>query len=137
MDFNGFVVRPAPNTFVPLARQQRIGDILERCDLPHRAPPSAEIVALIEGDIAPGTPLVDAHRIWQPQRIAHLTTPDGFPRQPEDAPCPRGIVRVCVECVERRTGGMGSHFGFDGYILSLLVDIDHGTIWDARREPVH
>lgn len=45
------------------------------------------------------------------------------------------LVHVTVSVIEKHTPGMGSHFGFEGYFLSLLVSPGARTIWDARGEP--
>lgn len=82
-----------------------------------------------------GTQLWRAHGTWNESYFPDIGTPKGFPRQENEALCPAGLVKVSVECIERETPGMGSHFGFEGFYLSVLVSIPERIIWDVRGEP--
>jgi hypothetical protein len=118
----------------PMAHEliPRVRDILEAHDIVSLVPPSREIVVLICAPVPAGVTVAEAHTTWRPEAVGSVETPPRFPRQPADARCPDGLVLVEIECVERRTGGMGSHFWFDGYFVSLLLLMEQGTIWDAR-----
>lgn len=52
----------------------------------------------------------------------------GKARQESHATGPR------AGAVERQSGGMSSHFDFEGLFVSLLLSIPDGAIWDARAE---
>lgn len=83
--------------------------------------------------MAAGSTLAAAHNLWQPEYLPKIATLSGFPRQPNDAVCPAGLVRVTVDCVERTVSG--SWWDFAGYYLSLLLCLPESCIWDARGEP--
>ena len=106
--------------------------IIDREGVLDRLVPTHQVAVRLEDPVAEGATLREAHANWnEPGNIA---TPPGLPRQPDDARCPRGLVRVAVKCVTHASGGMSSYYGFGGYFLSLLVDPEAGTIWDARGE---
>jgi len=122
----------APSRFSYAERRDRIREIINNEHVLERLPPTFEVAVRIEAPIAAGATLSEAHSTWSD--AGSVETPSGLPRQPPNAQCPHGLVRVAVECVRRRSGGMGSHYGFEGYFASLLVLIDDGKIWDARGD---
>lgn len=97
-------------------------------------PVLTQIEIRVEDHIPVGTSLAKAHRIWQEKYLPSVSTPDGLPRQKEQALCPRNLVRLAVDCIEERNPGMGSYYGFTGYYLSVLVLTNKEIIWDARGE---
>jgi hypothetical protein len=118
---------------VPIPLQDQIRAIVDR-DVVERLPDIREIVVTIGPNVSAGSTLADAHATWTRAGIAEVETLNGLPRQAPYARCPAGLVRVTVECIERPSGGMSSHYGFDGYFLSLLVAVGEGVVWDARGE---
>ena len=96
--------------------------------------PAPTVVAWVCDVIPSGTTLEQAHSTWLESYVGQVLTPDGLPRQPFGALAPTALVRVEIDFIQRPSGGMGSHFGFDGYFLSLLVFVDRQGIWDARGE---
>jgi hypothetical protein len=121
-------------TGVPVRVAHQIRNIIDR-DVVERLPAAPEIVVTICSTVPKGSTLDVAHGTWTRAHIGEVETPSGLPRQAPYARCPPGLARVSVECIERRSGGMSSHYGFDGYFLSLLVSVDEGAVWDARGEP--
>jgi len=99
-------------------------------------PPSNEVEIQIKNKVSAGTTLAKAHKIWQQGYFTKIETPINLPRQPELATCPFGIVRVEIDCIEKKNPGMGSYYGFTGYYLSVLVLVSFFSkkIWDARGE---
>jgi len=122
----------APSRFSYAERRDRIREIINNERVLERLPPTFEVAVRIEAPIAEGATLSEAHSTWND--AGSVETPSGLPRQPPNAQCPHGLVRVAVECVKRRSGGMGSYYGFEGYFVSLLVLIEAGKIWDARGD---
>ena len=118
---------------VPIRLQDQIRAIVDR-DVVERLPDINEVVVTIGPSVRAGSTLADAHATWTRAGTTEVETLSGLPRQAPYARCPAGLVRVTVECIERQSGGMSSHFGFDGYFLSLLVAVDEGVVWDARGE---
>jgi hypothetical protein len=41
---------------------------------------------------------------------------------------------MSVDCIFKMNPGMGSFYGFQGYVIGLLVDLENSVIWDARGE---
>lgn len=137
MDFAGFTLFPSHvrRTIAPPEEQRIIGEALERFGLLDRLPPHQKLRIELENPVAEGTPLWRAHGTWNEGYFPGIGTPEGFPRQENGALCPAGLVKVSVECIERETPGMGSHFGFEGLYLSVLVCVPERLIWDVRGEP--
>ena len=119
---------------VPDAIRRRVKDILraERLEdaLPLGTVPTARIIAPVMTD----TVVTAAYPTWTAHGVEHARTLPGFTQQPASAVVPANTWRVEVECVGRSTGGMGSHFGFDGVFVALLVAVDEGRIWDVRAD---
>jgi hypothetical protein len=88
----------------------------------------------IEAIVDAGKPLAAAHHNWQEARLAQIDGLRPFARQQIDAITPSTLVRVICECVQQRSGGMSSYYGFRGHFVSLLVSIAADAIWDARVE---
>ena len=137
MDFQGFTLFPShPRRSVAEPEDQRIiGEILEREGLLAHVPEHKAMSVELHNPVPAGASLVQAHGDWTPAYFPELETLEGFPRQPDEALCPHGLVKLSVECVTRGTGGMSSHYGFEGYYLSVLVSVAEGRIWDVRGEP--
>lgn len=96
-----------------------------------RGPRCNRVVAWVEDPIPAGASLPAAHSNWNGPDLPGV---DGFPARPLDALCPPGLIRVAVEYQDRRSGGMGSYYGFEGFFLSALVSLDAGNLWDVRGE---
>lgn len=75
-----------------------------------------------------------AHNEWNESYFPSLETPPELPRQPLDIKTPAGLVHITVSAIKKRTPGMDSHFGFEGYFLSVLLSPGEHAIWDARGE---
>ena len=137
MDFAGFTLFPSTmrRTVAQPDEQRVVGEALERFGLIDRLPPHKKLRVELENPVSAGTQLWRAHETWNECYFPNIATAKGFPRQDNDALCPAGLVKVSVECIERETPGMGSHFGFEGYYLSMLVSIPERIIWDVRGEP--
>lgn len=119
-----------------LAEQQKIGAVLEGAGLLQHLPTAREIEVQVHGPImVTGISLTQAHGDWNESYFRELTTPEGLRRQSVDSICPVGLFKVTASCIEKRCPGMGSHYGFFGLYVSLLVSISENEIWDARSEP--
>jgi hypothetical protein len=134
MEFAGFKVVPLEGRFVEVAEQRAVAEIVQEAKVMEHVPRAAEIVVEVGRRVAGGTPVVAAHKEWQESHFPKIETPPSLPRQPTDAKTPYELVHVTICLINRRTPGMGSHFGFEGYFLSLLVSLDEKKIWDARGE---
>lgn len=130
MDFKHFKLWPRPSASIEL--QEQIGQILENFGLSKLAPTAKELIVYVEDPVSPGASLTEAHANWTD--ASAVTTPEGFPRRANSSTCPPSLIRVAVECCNRRSGGMSSYYGFEGYFLSLLINLTDNCIWDARGE---
>lgn len=97
-------------------------------------PRAGSRTAFIERLIPSGATLSEAHDLWRIEALPKLDVIPGLPLREPGTRCPAGLVRVVVECVEKRSGGMSSFYGFEGYFASLLIEVGAARIWDARGE---
>ncbi|HWS72257.1 MAG TPA: hypothetical protein VN605_09085, partial [Thermoanaerobaculia bacterium] len=111
---------------------RKIRAILEREHLLDHVPHANEVIASIGAAITEGTRVADVHDVWQPHVVGRLQSLPPFPMHPVEAKSPPQIRHVFIECIERPSGGMSSYYGFEGFFVSLLIDLLHGFIWDAR-----
>ena len=126
-------------TILPIASatanlQQAVAETIERERVLSYLPSTPSVFVWVGGEISRGSTLEEAHANWTALGVARAETPVDLPRQPSSARCPAGIIRVVVECIERRTVGMGSYYGFEGYYASLLVIAEERKVWDVRGE---
>jgi hypothetical protein len=137
MNFRGFTLEPSHqrHSIAKPDEQRTIGGILERERLIEGLPAHKTLRIELHNNIPFGTPISQAHAMWTESYFPKVETPAGFPRQPNTALCPEGLVKLVVECINKGTGGMSSHYGFEGYYLSVLVSLDKARIWDVRGEP--
>jgi hypothetical protein len=136
MDFTNFTLFPSHmrRTIAEPDEQRRVGEILEDFGLIGRLPAHKRLRVELENSVPAGTPLWRAHGRWNESYFPNVGAPEGFPRQDDTALSPPGLVKVSVECIDRETPGMGSHFGFEGLYLSVLVSVPERTVWDVRGE---
>jgi hypothetical protein len=119
---------------VPVEVRDRVRQILEEGNVLERLPASQETVVTVGPEVTAGSTLDVAHATWTRAYCGQVETPGGLPRQPAYARCPAGLVHVTVECLDRRSGGMSSYYGFEGYFASLLISVEEGVVWDGRGE---
>jgi hypothetical protein len=116
------------------SEQQLVREILEKSRILNPAGEVREIDVEIAARVPAGTSLVAAHATWNAPYFPELQTPDGLPRQLLEAITPEDLLRVEVSLIQRRCPGMGSHFGFKGDYLSLLILVKTKSLWDARQD---
>ena len=134
MEFADYKIWPREGIYVEPARQRAIAQVLEASNLFERIPRGSELVIEVGREVPAGLTLAEAHGTWRAEYFPKIQTPDGLPRQTLDENSPPGLVHVEVNVIDKRTPGMGSHFGYQGYYLSILVHPDEGFIWDVRGE---
>jgi hypothetical protein len=130
----GFKVLPLEGRPVDATEQRAVGEIIEAAIVLDHITRGAEVVVEVGRQIPSGLTPAEAHGQWRESYFPNVQTPVALPRQAFDGTTPAGLVHVLVSAVEKRTPGMGSHFGFEGYLLSLLVSLNERAIWDARGE---
>lgn len=86
------------------------------------------------GPVAPGTPLTAAHRLWTFDGLIQTDYVGKDWRKPAHFSCPEGLVKLGICAADKMSGGMGSFYGFEGYYISMLVDLEARTVWDARGD---
>ncbi len=136
MNFAGFALYPSSlrRTTAQPDELRAVGEILEKSGVLEHLPPHNDLGVELGKVVPAGASLCAAHETWSENYFPSIQTPDGFPRQPNETRCPPGLVRVTVDCIQQTIPGMGHHYGYDGYYLSLLVSIPERRIWDARGE---
>lgn len=134
MEFNGFKVLPLEGRLVEPTEQRIVGKVVEDAKILEHLPRGSEVLVEVGRQIVSGLTPALAHSEWRESYFPNVETPPQLPRQPLDATTPASMVHVTVSVIERRTPGMGSHFGFQGYFLSLLISLAEKVIWDARGE---
>lgn len=134
MNFKGFKVLPAEGRLVEPAEQKAVGETLEAARILDSIPPASEVLVEVGRRVPTGLTLAAAHNEWSESYFPNVHTPSRLPRQPLDINAPDGLVHVTVSAINKWTPGMGSHFGFEGYFLSLLLMPIERAVWDARGE---
>jgi hypothetical protein len=134
MEFREFRLFPLEGRMVDVEEQATIGRVLENARVIEQLPRGREVLVEVGRQIAAGLAPVAAHGEWREGYFEKVDTPASLPRQPLDARSPPGLVHVTVSVIEKYTPGMGSHFGFEGYFLSLLISPGRKEIWDARGQ---
>ena len=111
----------------------RMEEFIDEIDLLTLLPECKELEFIIHRTMnVPDMPLHKAHGTWNENWFNRTETPDQFTRQPSDSIAPLNLTKLEAYCIDKRTGGMGSHFGFIGTYISMLVSLDDKLIWDAR-----
>lgn len=134
MDFKRFKVLPAEGRLVEPTEQKAVGLTLEAATILDCVPLASEVLVEVGRRVPTGLTLAAAHNEWSESHFPNLETPSKLPRQPLDTKTPAGLVHVTVSAIKQWRRGMDSHFGFEGYFLSLLVSPDNSAIWDARGD---
>ena len=73
-----------------------------------------------------------AHKTWTITGFLQANPISEFPHQPNNSICSKDLTRLSICCIEKRSGGMGSHFGFIGTYVSMLISLVDDVIWDVR-----
>lgn len=123
-----------PRKQASAALQQQIGSILDLIEISRVLPRARELFIWIEGAIPEGTTLDQAHVTWSPARVGGLQHVSELPFRDVSEEVPQNIYRLSAECIKRRSGGMSSYFGFEGFFASLLLHLTSRSVWDARGE---
>src|SRR5437763_5382925 len=90
MQFRDFWLSSSPGRRDPAGEDElrTIGALIERERVVERLPPHNTLRVLLHDAVPAGATLQAAHETWSPAFFAKVTTPEGFPRQPDDAVCP-------------------------------------------------
>lgn len=114
--------------------QLRIEAMLEETGLKESLPLCQELRVTVAAEVPISTTIENAHPAWRPQAVPSMGQLLPFPHRDPRTACPEGIVQLDVECIRRRSGGMSSHYGYEGYFFSVLVQFPEGTVYDVRGE---
>jgi hypothetical protein len=57
-----------------------------------------------------------------------------FPRHSPDTVVPAGLYHVAIDCVDptQPTNVRDTQAGYNGLLVTLLVSVNDGKVWDAR-----
>ena len=86
----------------------------------------------LRGPVQPGSVVAQAHPTWTNDAVTRARALPPYPKRRGDDVVPPAILGVNVDAVARLSGGMGSHFGYEGLYVSILLSMPEGTVWDAR-----
>jgi hypothetical protein len=114
--------------------QKAVESVIENSGILESLADCKKIQISIGSPVGPGTSLADAHKVWLPQYLPKLDQISDLPYRNVDETCPKGLIRISVDCIFKMNSGMGSFYGFQGYVIGLLVDLENSEIWDARGE---
>jgi hypothetical protein len=134
MDNNIYRFIPCETRIASAEEQRDVNEIIKEVKILDHIPNAPEIVVQIEQRVSAGLSLAAAHAEWIENYFPNISTPADLPRQPLDAKTPSELLRFSISAIDRRTPGMGSHFGFKGYFLSVLISLNDRKIWDARGQ---
>lgn len=84
-----------------------------------------------------GKPINQTYSIWKEDFFPQVETPFNLPRKPNNPICPPNIILARLECINSYTSNMGSFWGFNGYVLMMLIDQSKLEVWDARGEKAY
>ncbi len=97
-----------------------------------------KVLVFVRKTINAGETLLNAHGPFflnhLPQDIDLYETPFALPRQAYTTTCPENLVQVEIEFTMKINRG-ANHIIFCPYFLSLLINTENSTIWDARGKP--
>jgi hypothetical protein len=96
--------------------------------------PEKEIVISCRNVVEKDADVHSGHKLWKQRHPAHLNTPNGLPRLEGNAAAGGRLHQVSVEYVDRHSPGFFSCYGYIGYYLSVIADLEKKTIVDARGE---
>ncbi|HVX83874.1 MAG TPA: hypothetical protein VH253_03580 [Phycisphaerae bacterium] len=138
MKFDGFEMWPSWRRKGATEEElRRVGEILERAGgggFVRLLPKYRELDVTMD-EARPAGMAVWVAEGWVRKELAReMETLAGFSRRGEEELLPGEMVQVNVDCIEERVAGMGPHYGFHGYALTMLVWVEKGEIWDERGE---
>ncbi len=76
--------------------------------------------------------ILNNHKLWN--SIETIETPPSLPRLESDYKDINKLFQLSIQYIDNESGGMSSFFGFNGYYLSLILDLENKTIIDARGQ---
>jgi hypothetical protein len=128
---------PVPIVFeagrhVPSHVVDTIAEIFASERVAESLPAGTRATAKVVAAVPAGASIAFAHPTWKPEFVDSAVRLPPFPHRPPLEILPADIVRVEISAVERTTGGMSSHFLFEGIYVSVLVSLSERKIWDVR-----
>jgi hypothetical protein len=134
MEFQGFEIKPRPNILIGIENQRIVGRILESQNILKYLPKTKVYEVTVGPEINDSTPLPKAHGNWKSEYFQKIKGVDNLPQKSLDSVCPAGCILATIDCVNKRHQGMGSHYGYSGYFVSLIILKTDLLIWDTRIE---
>jgi hypothetical protein len=134
MEKSRYRLLPGEGVFALPEVQDSVAALIDSSGILDLFPSQKEIDVWIGKPIEEGSTLAEAHKIWKPGAFDRIDSIPGFPFRQTGESCPGGLTRVSINFIQKRTPGMGSFFGYEGYFISLLANLSELSIWDARGE---
>jgi len=76
----------------------------------------------------------EAHGLWKISTFSTLKGCCDLPKVNDNPNCPENICVVRLLFIQQYKNSMGNWWGFSGCVLSIIIDIDHKMVWDARGQ---
>ncbi len=126
---------PAQNLNHLLSDEDRrsILDIFRKYRLHEVYEPQKEIVISCRNLLDRDDDIHSGHRLWK-KAPDEVTTPGRLPRLETPAVSGGKLHQLSIDYVDRTASGFFSRYGYIGYYLSLIADLEKKEIVDARGE---
>lgn len=136
MNVRDIIVLPLDNkTSITHKMRECIYSVLEKYNVMKNLHGYKSYYIRITNQIPLSVTTIKAYHLWKDPLFSQIETPFGLPRQQSDSVCLKDIWLLRIECVNKNTISYRSGgWGFDGYVLNILVDSSNLKIWDARGE---
>ncbi len=95
--------------------------------------PRKEIVISCRNLLDRDDDIHSGHRLWK-KSPDQVTTPGSLPRLEAPAVSGRRLHQLSIDYVDRNSSGFFSRYGYIGYYLSVIADLEKKEIVDARGE---
>lgn len=137
-DIKNLIILPESKSSLKLTDKIRfaVRKVLSEYDFIHAFNQYYNFLVYVKKEIRAGETLLSAHGPafkYESHDMEKFETPFALPRENSSTPCPQNLVQVeIVFTIKINNGKDKQDFKFRAYFLSLLVNIDNATIWDAR-----
>jgi hypothetical protein len=140
-------IKKYPNADIPIDCNEEplkvnilsLRKVIQRYDLLSKMVRYNDFKVILRANVGLGASLLEAHNLCRENSaLEAMETPFSLPREGIESKSKRELVAVIIKFINaERRSNMGDYWDFEGYVLSLLVDIKNQTIWDARGENVY
>lgn len=129
------LILPARNQRIDGITRENVKAFLVKHSIIERLPKCNEIEVEIHEPISDSNiPIHKIHKTWTASGMLNAQTIAEFPGKYDHSRRPKDLMKIAICCIDKRTGGMSSQFGFTGLYVSLLISLSEDLIWDVRSD---